>query len=43
VKENKRHYDAAAAQVTQQSKSGMAGFVSSFMASRAFKAGQDEE
>jgi len=43
VKENKRHYDAAAAQATQQSKSGMAGFVSSFMASRAFKAGQDEE
>lgn len=43
VKENKQHYAAAEAQVAAQPQSTMAGFVRSFVSSRAFKAGGDEE
>ncbi len=43
VKENKQHYAAAEALALMQPKSSMAGFVSSFVNSQAFKIGADEE
>ena len=43
VKENKQHYEAAQAQALIQPKSPMAGFMSSFVASQAFKAGREDE
>jgi hypothetical protein len=43
VKENKQHYEAAQAQALMQPKSPMAGFMHSFVASRVFKAGGEDE
>jgi len=43
VKENKRHYEAAQAQVLMQPKSPMAGFMRSFVTSQVFKAGAEDE
>ena len=43
VKENKQHYEAAQAQALMRPKSPMAGFMSSFVASRMFKAGGEDE
>jgi transitional endoplasmic reticulum ATPase len=43
VKENKRHYETAQAQALMQPKSPMAGFMSSFVASRMMKAGGEDE
>jgi len=43
VKENKQHYAAAEAQALMQPKSPMAGFMRSFVTSRVFKQGQDDE
>src|SRR6267378_3973311 len=41
VQENKQHYVAAEAQALMQPKSPMAGFMRSFVTSRAFKVSQD--
>jgi hypothetical protein len=43
VQQNKQHYAAAEAQALLQPKSPMAGFMSSFVASRAFKQGNDDD
>ena len=43
VKENKQHYEAAQAQALTRPKSPMAGFMHSFVASRVFKAGGEDE
>jgi ATP-dependent 26S proteasome regulatory subunit len=43
VKENKEHYAAAEAQALMQPKTPMAGLMRSFVTSRAFKKGQDDE
>jgi len=43
VKENKQHYAAAEAQALMQPKAPMAGFMRSFVTSRVFKQGQDDE
>jgi ATP-dependent 26S proteasome regulatory subunit len=43
VQENKQHYAAAEAQALLQPKSPMAGFMSSFVASRFFKGNSDED
>jgi len=43
VKENKEHYAAAEAQALLQPKSPMSGFVRSFVTSRAFAQGEDDD
>jgi ATP-dependent 26S proteasome regulatory subunit len=43
VKENKQHYAAAEAQALLQPKSPMAGFMGSFVSSRALRANQDDD
>jgi SpoVK/Ycf46/Vps4 family AAA+-type ATPase len=43
AQQNKQHYAAAEAQALLQPKSPMAGFMRSFVASRAFKQGNDDD
>jgi hypothetical protein len=43
VQENKQHYAAAEAQLLLQPKSPMGGFMRSFVTSRVFKGGNDDD
>jgi transitional endoplasmic reticulum ATPase len=43
VKENKQHYEAAEAQVLLQPKSPFSGFMTSFVSSRMFNRGEDDD